>query len=38
LQAIIQHGMELLRNIDWRHGDSALPSTFAAQTGIDLSV
>jgi hypothetical protein len=36
LQAIIQLGMELLRNIDWRH--SRLVSMIATETGIDQSV
>ena len=36
LQAIIELGMELLRNIDSRH--SRLVSMIAEQTGVDLGV
>ncbi len=38
VQLIIQLGMELLRNIDWRDGDSDLPSTTSPQTGVELAV
>jgi len=36
LQATIELGMELLRDLDWRH--SRLVSMIAEQTGIDLAV
>jgi hypothetical protein len=38
LQTIIPQGMALLRNIDWRDHNSALPSMIATHTGIDLAV
>ena len=31
-------GMKLLRDIDWRDGNSTLPSMIAAQTGVDLVI
>lgn len=38
LQAIIQLGMELFRNVNRRDHNSALPSMIAAQTGVDLGI
>jgi hypothetical protein len=38
LQSVIQTGMDLLRNIDWRDGNSRLLSMIASQTGVDLAV
>jgi len=38
VQAIIQLGMELFRNVHWRDHNSVLLSMIAAETGIDLAV
>jgi hypothetical protein len=38
VQAIIQLGMELFRNVNWRDRNSALLSMIAAQTGVELAV
>jgi hypothetical protein len=38
LEAIIPHGIELLRHIDWRSANSRLISSIASQTGIDLGL
>ena len=38
VQAIIELGMQLLRNIDWRDGNSRLVSMIAEQTGVDLAI
>jgi hypothetical protein len=38
VQTIIQLGMELFRNVNWRDHNSALLSMIAAQTGVELAV
>lgn len=38
VRAIIEVGMQLLRNIDWRDGNSGLVSMIAEHTGVDLAV